>query len=154
MGLMKSTHFLLLLFFIFCASYSFAAFPVKHASEEDRQIITTHQTSYAGEIQLSEKNHSPAFHLSDWFRQKNIELFPVRRKSSVHGILSLIFGIIGLFPLDGLLFSIAAIVLGAIGISHHERYALAGLILGIAGIVISAIFLILVLSVISGIALF
>lgn len=78
-------------------------------------------------------------------------LLPGRRHGDTNGILSLIFGIAGILGIGfgGTLLSIAAIVLGAIGLRNNERFALAGLILGIAGVlllIIAAIFIVALIS--------
>src|SRR4051812_5828926 len=103
---MKCIFFLLAALFTFCASYSFAAFPVKHTSAADHRIIASYRTDNTTESRLAGKNHSQAIRLSDWLHQKSSGFFPVRRKSDVHGILSLIFGIIGVIPVFGLWFCV------------------------------------------------
>ena len=68
---------------------------------------------------------------------------------NVPALLSYYFGVIGLIPFLGIPFSIAAIVLGKIGLSRYKAnptpgakpHALIGLILGICEIIFGALFL-------------
>ena len=68
---------------------------------------------------------------------------------NIPALLSYYFGVIGLIPFLGIPFSIAAIVLGKIGLSRYKAnptpgakaHALIGLILGICEIVFGALFL-------------
>jgi hypothetical protein len=142
---LKSAYFLLVLVCFFCAPHSFAAFPVRHAATEDHHIITFRKTGNTTES-LAGKHHSPAIRLSGWLHQKSAAFFPVRRKTDVHGLLSLIFGIIGVIPLFGIYFCIPAVILGAVGVSRNEPLALTGLILGIIGVAIAVLIIIAIVE--------
>ncbi|MEJ2250901.1 MAG: DUF4190 domain-containing protein, partial [Candidatus Lokiarchaeota archaeon] len=67
---------------------------------------------------------------------------------NIFGIIALIFGIIGFFTIIGFficgIFSVLAIILGAIGIAkdNERRIAIAGLILGIISLVVGILFII------------
>ena len=62
------------------------------------------------------------------------------------GKLSFVFGFCGLIPVIGALFSIAAIILGAMGLRKHQKHSLAGLILGIGTITLGIILTIVIFS--------
>lgn len=62
-------------------------------------------------------------------KRKNKEL-----KSGGFGTASLILGIMGLI-ISAIIFSPLAVIFGSIGMNQNQRYAKAGFILGIVGIV-------------------
>ncbi len=62
------------------------------------------------------------------------------------GTLAFVFGFCGLIPVIGALFSIAAIILGAMGMHKHQKHALAGLILGIGTITLGIILTIMIFA--------
>ena len=65
------------------------------------------------------------------------------------GKLSFVFGFCGLIPVIGALFSVAAIILGAMGLRKHQKHSLAGLILGIGTITLGVILTIVIFSSVS-----
>ena len=69
---------------------------------------------------------------------------PQQAPSQALAIVALVLGIIGLVPYFGVLFAIAAVIVGFVGLSHIKKgiasghgLALAGVIMGFAGLVIS-----------------
>jgi O-antigen ligase len=72
------------------------------------------------------------------------------RSNNTNGIVALIFGLLGLFGVIPIVGSIVGIVLGAVGRKKEDdpRMAIAGLILGIIGIVIWIAFYIWIFSLI------
>ncbi len=66
--------------------------------------------------------------------------------SLVSGIAALVFTLI--IPVFNILLALVAIVCGAVGYSQNQKYSLAGLLLGIAAIIIT------ILVIIAGFALF
>ncbi len=62
------------------------------------------------------------------------------------GKLAFVFGFCGFIPVIGALFSIAAIILGAMGLRKHQKHSLAGLILGIGTITLGIILTIIIFS--------
>jgi hypothetical protein len=150
--LMRIKILILFMLIVFSPLQSaFGAFPVKHTanicppftkSEGSTKTLTTSAKSI--KTSWFSKHAHYVFHpLSKY-------LFPERRRSDTNGILSLIFGILGLFPLYGFLFAIPAIILGAIGVRRDERFALTGLILGIADVVLLLAEIIVLAALIAG----
>lgn len=116
---------LLLLFFIVLFSYapvrSFAAIPIKEQKQAGRVQQWYQRVNEAAAAQRSLQLSEPLP------EQQRTE----KEDSGVYGILSLVFGLLGIFP--------AAIVLGVIGLEKHRKYrelALTGLILGILTLVL------------------
>jgi len=66
-------------------------------------------------------------------------------RNNSFGITALVLGICGIFFLP-ILLGILAIIFGSIGISRNQKYAKAGLILGILDLIIGIIFAVLILS--------
>ncbi len=62
------------------------------------------------------------------------------------GTLAFVFGLCGFIPILGAGASIAAIVLGIIGMRKHQKHSLAGLILGIGTITLGIILTIIIFS--------
>ena len=69
----------------------------------------------------------------------------VKLEKGSYGTASLFLGIIGLF-LFPLALSTLAIIFGAVGIGKKQRYAKAGLILGIIGVVFAIILIVFFMS--------
>ena len=116
---------LFLLFFIALFSYapvrSFGAIPIKEQKQADRVQQWYQRVNEAAAAQRSLQLSEPLP------EQQKAE----KEDSGVYGILSLVFGLLGIFP--------AAIVLGVIGLEKHRKYrelALTGLILGILTLVL------------------
>ena len=55
-----------------------------------------------------------------------------------YGVASLVLGIMGLI-IAPIIFSVLAVIFGAVGMGKNQRYSKAGLILGIIGVVIKAV---------------
>ncbi len=114
------------------------------------------QFSYAGFVTASSTTESKQKKLvvrNRSFMERNLTMVKSifhpegeEKKDGVVGRLSFIFGFCGFIPLIGALFSIAAIVLGAIGIKKHQKHALAGLILGAGTITLGIILTILIFA--------
>ena len=127
----------------------FAAFPVKYKTATTLSLTKTAETVpglTTGNV--AHKQSWLASHLAKALSPYQDLLAPVRRKNDTLGILSLIFGIVGIAGISGggVLLSIAAIVLGAIGLGRNERFSLAGLILGIVGLILSIVVLALFIT--------
>ena len=127
------------------AQPSFGAFPVKHAVIANSTPIQTYEAATAQLTYSGSANPSRFANVINVFRPLAEHLNPEKRRSDTLGTLSLIFGIVGLLSFL-LPVSIAAIILGAIGKKHHERHALAGLILGIIGIIPGTFLLLLAIG--------
>lgn len=133
----NNTLFLFTMLTLFALKPAFAAFPVKQKS------ATTYAANTSANLRTNlceHKLHKPSRFtnfVSNLFGP-SVALNPVRRKSDTLGLLSLIFGIVGLATIFyyGTFLSIAAIILGAIGMRNKERFSLTGLILGITGLVL------------------
>jgi hypothetical protein len=122
---------------------SYGAFPVKHSivtapsltSKEPATTQVTRNTSHKSWLTTRVENVLKPF--------SNL-LNPERRRDDTLGILSLVFGILGVvgaFPL-----ALAAVITGAIGKKQHEQYAKAGFTLGIVGLAIVAFVVIIVFA--------
>ena len=147
---MKNRLLLLFAFFILGISqHSFAAFPVKNtATTENAKISTaTNHKNLPFLTRTTDKIYGFSENVEKTLHLRN-SILPERRKDNTLGILSLIFGIIGIVGLFtlyfGLPFSIAAWILGAMGRKRNEDYSLAGMILGIIGVALAVLFVILV----------
>jgi hypothetical protein len=122
---------------------SFAAFPVRHTPVANSVIATKTGTPVVSVV-ANESHSWFKTHVTNVFRPVIDQLSPVSRHNGRHGLLALIFGIIGVIPLIGSYFAITAIILGAIGLKHKERLSLAGLILGISGILITVALILII----------
>ena len=147
---MKSKSMLLIIMLMLIAFQpSFGAFPVKHAAVTTSFTKTRETTKVQAVNVRSHKQSWFVSHVANVFSPLFEQFYPERRRNDTNGLLSMIFGIIGLFPVYGLIFSIPAIILGAIGLKHDERFSLAGLILGIAGVVISIFTIVIAIVILS-----
>lgn len=143
---MKNKLLLLLsLLILSLSSNSYAAFFVKR----EAAIATSSAEPTSEGNTITHHKRSKISNIAYRITHPLQSMVPGRRHGDTHGILSLIFGIAGILGIGfgGTLLSIAAIVLGAIGLRNNERFALAGLILGIAGV------LLLILAVVVFVAL-
>lgn len=139
----KRLLFIFSFIFTTCVA-SFAAFPVKPPVATTLSSAKTTESASALNTEKTTHKQSWVRHtLSDVQTAFNNLLAPVHRKSDTLGLLSLIFGIVGLIGISGggVFLSIAAIVLGAMGLSRNQRFSLVGLILGIFGVVLFALLL-------------
>ncbi|MCW3122591.1 MAG: hypothetical protein JWQ38_2083 [Flavipsychrobacter sp.] len=141
---------LLVMMILVAMSPAFAAFPVKHVSSvEKEQTINTLNKKTPVLGKAYDKASTAADNFKRAFHMRNT-MSPAKHNGNTVGILSLVFGILGVVGVFvagfGLLFSTAAIVLGAIGLSHHEQFSLAGLILGILGFILSLIVILVVVA--------
>ncbi len=145
---MKNKLLLLLsLLILSLSSNSYAAFLVKREATVSTSPVATTSESNTAVHHKRSKISNIAYRITHPLQN----LVPRRGHGDTNGILSLIFGIAGILGIGfgGTLLSIAAIVLGAIGLRNNERFALAGLILGIAGVlllIIAAIFIVALIS--------
>ena len=106
---------------------SFAAFPVREPQKQERAT----QKLYQRVNESSAKYRSHALN-EEAYSDESTD----KEDSGIYGILSLVFGLLGIFP--------AAIVLGVVGMEKHRKYrelAVAGLILGIVTLFIFLLFL-------------
>ena len=134
---MKTKSLLLVVvMMLWAAGFSFGAFPVRHSSKIYTSFTTEESAKTITTTSKSVKTSWLSEHIQHVFHPFDKYLFPEHRRNNTLGILSLIFGIVGLFPLYGLIFSIPAIILGAIGMHHDERFSVTGLILGLSAIVL------------------
>ncbi len=67
-----------------------------------------------------------------------------QRQDNTLGIISLILGIVSFFT--GIIFSVLAIVVGYIGMKRDQKYALAGLVLGVITLILNILLLIFFFS--------
>lgn len=107
----------------------------------------TLQPSYAGFI--VNKNTLAATQAAAHNRSDNTSLVikhPEVRQKGALGTLSLVFGICGFIPLVGAFFSVAAIILGSMGLRKKQKYSRAGLILGIGTITLGIIITIIIFA--------
>jgi hypothetical protein len=131
---------------------SFAAFPVKKATaatsvtttnpENNNPTVATHQSKAARFIYKA----AHTLHLDRFMPPEH------GRRDGTLGILSLIFGILGAVTFvwgGGFYFGIPALVLGAIGQKHKERFSLAGLILGIVEVALTLLIFILAIVIVA-----
>ena len=145
---MKNKLLLLFAFFILGISqHSYAGFPVKHTTEGAVISKTAPEASKSYDKIVNFTDHvTKALHIPNPIHH--------RHGSDTLGLLSLIFGILScvLFSWGaGLYFGIPAIILGAIGLSRGQRYALAGLILGCISFLVTILALILFVALLSAI---
>jgi hypothetical protein len=150
---MKKKTLLPLIIFIFTlVQISYAAFPVKHQglppsnSQNRAEDLTVHATGY--------KLHKLSWfstHITNTLLPYADQLNPIRRHNDALGILSLICGIAGFVAIiyGGYILSIAAIILGAMGVRRQERFSLAGLLLGIVGVVVTIAALLLSVAILA-----
>ena len=73
------------------------------------------------------------------------QIYGIHNKKGIFGTLALICGILSFIPVYGMLFGVAAIVLGCIGIHKHQKLALLGLVLGCAGILANIVYLTIII---------
>ncbi|MCW3122590.1 MAG: hypothetical protein JWQ38_2082 [Flavipsychrobacter sp.] len=132
---------------------SFAAFPVRHATTENAQVNTITDNKLPATNKAYDKVVNFTDRVAGALHIHN-PVHPEQRRSDTLGLLSMIFGILSLVLITaggGFYFGIPAIILGAIGLSHHERFSLVGLILGGVSFIISLIAVILVVVFLSAI---
>ena len=119
---------------------SFGAFAVKHTDinshtsivrNKTNKIATGYKTSKASQFvqRFSSLLHLPHDPNTDIINEKGI-----------FGTLALIFGCLSFIPLYGILFGMAAIILGFVGKHYHQKHSRVGILLGMIGIVANAIF--------------
>jgi|GEM_PF-5810439 len=147
---MKNRLLLLFAFFILYTSQnSFAAFPLKNTATTENVKVSnvTNHKSLPFLARATDKIYGFSENVEKTLHLRN-SILPERRKDNTLGILSLIFGIIGIVGLFtlylGLPFSIAAWILGAMGRKRNEDYSLAGMILGIIGVALAVLVVIVV----------
>ena len=131
----------LLLIAVFCLSLPLLA-------QAGFAINSSHATSGSKSIAT---HHSAA---ATFFRKKADQLKSIFQahpqdspgQKGTLGKLSFVFGFCGFIPVIGALFSIAAIILGAMGLHKHQKHSLAGLILGISTITLGIILTIIIFA--------
>ena len=137
--------------------FSYGSFPVKHITVANSGVAKSNESANT----LTNKIHSVktnwlAKHSQNVFHPLTKYLFPERRRSDTNGLLSFIFGIVGLaLAPSGILLGIPAIVLGIVGMKRNEKFSVTGLVLGIIGFLYSLLYVFLLLALFgSGGALF
>lgn len=146
----KITLLLLLVILAFAAQPSFAAFPIKRTTASAPVVTHTNTSPARLNTALSR------------FRYRMEALThpgqPVKKTNGAIGTLALVFGIVSFIPVLGIVFGStlgvltfltvsgiflgsAAVVLGVLGLQKHEKYAGAGLILGVIGVLLDLIIL-------------
>lgn len=145
---MKQLIFIVMLFSLMaCSSQAIAGFAVK------KQL----RTDSAATLRLPQLDMNKSFAANAKELLSNyghIHTPPQRSSSGWEGIVSLICGILSLFIAffgpTALLFSICAIVFGALGLSGHKPHrgmAVAGLVLGIVSLVVMLLVLLLFIAI-------
>ena len=111
-------------------------------------LICAQQPSYAGftvKKSLAVAAMAAKTKTND-YKTVNTNKYPNDYRSGTLGTLSFIFGFCGFIPVIGALFSIAAIILGSMGLRRKQKHSLAGLILGIGTITLGIIITILIFA--------
>lgn len=127
----------LLLFLFLClvactVQPSFAAIPVKHTAIT--KPVATHEN-----VAAATHHHTLASRISHIRYKLSALLHPIpdpniKNTRGPIGNCALICGFLSFIPFFGILFGSAAIVLALIARQKHQKYAYAGFVLGIAGI--------------------
>ena len=143
---MKNILLLICICMVICTvQNAYAAFPVKPvtafspapaATQAAPAAIatTTHKTGFA--YRIREKVHAI-------FMPPKI--YGIENKKGIFVTLALIAGILSFIPVYGILFGVAAIILGIIGMHRHQKLAKLGLILGCGGILANMIYLTIII---------
>jgi spore maturation protein SpmB len=67
----------------------------------------------------------------------------LKKRAGGWSITSLVLGIISI-PIGSILFGILAIIFGAIGLKKQQRFSLAGIILGVVGVIVWAVAILII----------
>ena len=146
---MKQLVFIVTFFSLMaCSSQAIAGFAIRKQLSAD---------SAATSLKLPEINMNKSFAANAKELLSNyghIHAAPQRSSSGWEGIVSLVCGVLSLFIAffgpTALLFSICAIVFGALGLSGHKPHrgmAVAGLVLGIVSLVVMVLVLLLFIAI-------
>jgi hypothetical protein len=124
----------------------FAGFRIK-----ERQAISFSHVHSGTQVE-SHKNKTGGFinKLSGIVYSGHAGVLPERRNRNTNiGLVSMIFGIAAFCVPLGMVLGIPAIIMGATGIKRHEKYARAGLILGIVSTALSLFEIIIFIAIVS-----
>ena len=125
-------------------------FSLPHLAHAGFAVISSRAAS-VGAKSIAAHNQSVAVRFFQKKADQLKSIFPAHPENLPNhkgtlGTLAFVFGFCGFIPVIGALFSIAAIILGAMGMHKHQKHALAGLILGIGTITLGIILTIIIFA--------
>lgn len=141
---MQHINRILIAVLIICTCHlSYGAFPVRKTSFPTEQTTAPAPDLSAKAARIKSHSSRVFTRIADALSRYAQPFSPVKKKTDIHGTLSLVFGIGSLVLFPG--FCFPAVILAVIGLQRHERYSVAGLILGIVGFIFLTVLLLAIL---------